>query len=398
MSINRIAWRDYYNEAVRLIGAALVGGPTLSETVHKQAAEHASRALSAENTLFLAEELDIEALRKLTADQGETISALQAENRDQERDLQVCDEGFEDLAQALWGDEAGRPKLTLTCEVGVLANWRQLRDRHVAQMVSAVRQIEQAKSGQRGAVAAELAETQKQAASLVKEVNTLERHVKDWEKGYDKLYWLLGFTGETLPGLVDTDECIRVLAERIGDNASERQSMLDQLGDRGEVIAERDKALQQLHVALNDARTMEGQPQAHERILDQLWETVHPDQEQDDDAEPEELGRQICEKWADLGREQQQKDRAIEAAGEQTLDGLAELQKRVRELGDNLRRDLAQTSDVDAEHYLNHYADLFGPATPGLLGGNALVEPAELARGKQMGDAIATAIYGEGRG
>jgi chromosome segregation ATPase len=333
-----------------------------------------------------ADDSEIESLRKLTADLGEELNTLRAEVRDHEDARTTIALGYDLLAEALWGNEEGRPQAA-NIDIDVLAWWAQLRDRHVAQMAAAARLIEAAKADQRGAVAAELAEAQKQLELITKGSRASQEETTEWEKGYDKLYRLLGFTGEALPGLVDTNECIRIVAERIGDHASERQSLLDQLGDAGAVLAERDKELQ---VALGEVRTMEGQLQTHERILDQLWETVHPGQEQDDDADPEQLAAQILGKWADLGREQQETDRAVEAAGGQTLDGLAELQKRVRELGDVLR---AKDSRLVAD-----FEDIFGPATPGLLGGNALVEPAELALGKQMGDAIAAVAFGEGRG
>lgn len=257
-----------------------------------------------------AAEAELERLRKANADLGETNSALQAEARDQERDLQTCGRAFDELAEVLWGDGEGRPEAR---DLGVLATWASLRERLVAQLA-------------RAAAAAGGAETSAQAAATAAEVLSLESYV-----------------------------------------------------------------------------------QRHEGILDTLWATVHPGQEQDDDAEPEELARQISVAWSELGRVQLEKEAAARAAVEQVQDCLSALQGRVAEFGADLRAVARVEGEGPAKTLLRAYADIFPASTQASPEDYATARKlvaarlqelngqADIALGKQMGDAIGAVVFGRGR-
>lgn len=140
-------------------------------------------------------EAELERLRKLTADQGEELSA-------QGEALDTCARGYRELADALWGDEEGRPEFH---DVSTLAPWRQLRDRHIAQMAKAVNLVQQAKLSSSGP------ETQRQVASLVEEVATKDAQLQEHERILDT-FWEGLHPGQNVPD-AEPKEIARQIAD-----------------------------------------------------------------------------------------------------------------------------------------------------------------------------------------
>lgn len=180
MYSRREGFRSYYNEAVRLIGHAFLarGEAIPTDVMHERSVDHAKRAVAAEDDLFGTDDLALEQLRQLNA-------TLTAECRAYEMDSQVCERAFDELAEVAWGDGADRLR---GYDVGNRAHWGQLKDRLLGEMVRAAKMVTDVKRGQAGAVATELAATQKQLAATAAEVLTMEGQLREHERLLDTLW------------------------------------------------------------------------------------------------------------------------------------------------------------------------------------------------------------------
>ena len=343
-------WERHYISAITLNGGSLMGSKHLSEQVHKVSCEHATRALAEIEERFGADET----LRK---------DATEAEHR-----AATAEAELEKLRQQLadQGEELSAARAEATQRLGECDLFR--------------RDIERLRA---------------EGVRLPAESRNHERSLLHCAEAFGKLAAVL-FEGA---GIERPEANLLTIGYR-----TVWEPLIDRARDISTgALAELANSHRELERRTDENITAERNLQKLEGLLDSLWETTHPGQEMADDLGPEEVAHQICEAWA----ERQQTDREVEAASEATLDGLAALQKRVRELGDLLRSHATDRNNVDPEGVLDCFSDLFGlPAEAGGCSCGAKFTTtdeahdhecpldADLALGKQMGDAIAAVVGG----